>query len=128
MNHMRFYFGQKSVRRSTSGCDGKSRPKLWIVPCLSDAVPYLRIACSIRVSRWDYGQNGDFWDLPVKCSPWLRSKHTFNAAYTKSRMKFVYYVLSSIQFKYKILINKIRLDCGTVLRSGRFLMHRRVSC
>lgn len=40
----------------------------------------------------------------------------------------VYYVLSSIQFKYKILTNKIRLDCGTVLRSGRFLTHRHVSC
>ncbi len=107
MNHMRFYFGQKSVRRSTSGCDGKSRPKLWIVPCLSDAVPYLRIACSIRVSRWDYGQNGDFWDLPVKCSPWLRSKHTFNAAYTKSRMKFAVNCnhpgLFSVSFHMRIL-------------------------
>ena len=40
----------------------------------------------------------------------------------------LYYVLSSIQFKYKILTNKIRLDCGTVLRSGRFLTHRHVSC
>ena len=40
----------------------------------------------------------------------------------------VYYVLSSIQFKYKILTNKIRLDCGTVLRSCRFLTHRHVSC
>ena len=41
---------------------------------------------------------------------------------------WLYYVLSSIQFKYKILTNKIRLDCGTVLRSGRFLTHRHVSC
>ena len=40
----------------------------------------------------------------------------------------MYYVLSSIQFKYKILTNKIRLDCGTVLRSGRFLTHKHVSC
>lgn len=40
----------------------------------------------------------------------------------------VYYVLSSIQFKYKILTNNMRLDCGTVLRSGRFLTHRHVSC
>ena len=40
----------------------------------------------------------------------------------------LYYVLSSIQFKYKISTNKIRLDCGTVLRSGRFLTHRHVSC
>ena len=40
----------------------------------------------------------------------------------------LYYVLPSIQLKYKILTNKIRLDCGTVLRSGRFLTHRRVSC
>ena len=40
----------------------------------------------------------------------------------------VYYVLSSIQLKYKILTNKIRLDCGSVLRSGRFLTHRHVSC
>ena len=42
--------------------------------------------------------------------------------------KALYYVLSSIQFKYKILTNKIRLDCGTALRSGRFLTHRHVSC
>ena len=41
---------------------------------------------------------------------------------------WLYYVLSSIQFKYKILINNIQLDCGTVLRSGRFLTHRHVSC
>ena len=41
---------------------------------------------------------------------------------------WLYYVLSSIQFKYKILTNKIRLDCGTVLRSGRFLTHKHVSC
>ena len=40
----------------------------------------------------------------------------------------LYYVLSSIQFKYKILTNKIRLDCGTVLRSGHFLTHRHVFC
>ena len=40
----------------------------------------------------------------------------------------LYYILSSIQFKYKILTNKIRLDCGTALRSGRFLTHRHVSC
>ncbi|MDB7642122.1 hypothetical protein PND20_05605 [Ligilactobacillus ruminis] len=31
-------------------------------------------------------------------------------------------------YSSKILTNKIRLDCGTVLRSGRFLTHRRVSC
>ena len=42
----------------------------------------LRIACSIRTPRRDYGQNGDFWDFPVNGSPWLRSKHTFNVAYT----------------------------------------------
>ena len=46
----------------------------------------------------------------------------------KRALEKVYYVLSSIQFKYKILTNKIRLDCGTVLRSGRFLTHRHVSC
>ena len=44
------------------------------------------------------------------------------------KLFILYYVLSSIQFKYKILTNKIRLDCGTVLRSGRFLTHRHVSC
>ena len=37
----------------------------------------LRSACRISAPRQDYGQNGDFWNLPVKDSPRLRAKRRF---------------------------------------------------
>jgi len=32
---------------------------------------------SINTPRLDYGQNGDYWDLPVKGSTHLRAKRRF---------------------------------------------------
>jgi len=58
----------------------------------------------------------------------LTSGEALADLYKFANFYYVYYILSSIQFKYKILTNKIRLDCGTILRSGRFLTHRHVSC
>ena len=37
----------------------------------------LRSICSISTLRWDYGQNSDFWKLPVKCSSPLRANPRF---------------------------------------------------
>ena len=42
----------------------------------------LRIACPVKATRQDYGQNAGFGDLPVNSGSWLRPKHTFNVAYT----------------------------------------------
>ena len=84
------------------------------------------------------GVRASLANLPVTAGCILRvlsEQAIRSAAFDKKVIKIkkagrsqLYYVLSSIQFKYKILTNKIRLDCGTVLQSGRFLTHRHVSC
>lgn len=51
----------------------------------------LFVKCSVRLinePRRDYGQNGDFWDLPVKARLRLWAKSRFVSVYPKNGMKF----------------------------------------
>ena len=76
----------------------------------------LRSVCSISTLRWDYGQNVDFWNLPVKCSSRLWAKP--HVAY-KTRM---------IRNKSQIIrFFNLRLVCPNLLTNYLLTLNLSVS-
>lgn len=74
----------KQIKKNLRKSPNKGVWFLWLI-FLPNAV--LRSICSISTLRWDYGQNSDFWKLPV-IAPSSHSTSRTPSQHKKARMKF----------------------------------------